>query len=709
MPTTKETKTVKSLIQRPEASPEAPILVDLAQEKLNADMQEKVLLNPLVARIHANLSSAETSRLNTESQWIKNIQAYRAEDSKTPGKNGDPGEFRGSEEHKPYIRTTTVKTRAAYSQIMESLMQNSRFPLMIEPTPVPEGVPEWATNDPNAGGGEDPESQEDFGIGFEGDGKTMAPGATEENLTWKDDDELYGNLKEGRDKSGGQFAQISPAARAAEGLNKIIMDQLEESNAHTELRKSVFESCLLGSGAMKGVFTEEKTIHRWVEGEYSPQKKKFPKMHHISAWDLYIDSNALILDDAEWVIERHRMTSKQMRDLKDRPGFKIENIDTCITRGANYSHKSFESIVREKDNIEDKSKLWEVLEYWGYMSISEAASVGLPIDDAEADQIQVNVWICGSEILRVIVNPFLPQRLPYFLFNYEVSPYDIYGTGVPETMEDSQKMMNGFARLAVDNLALAGNLVFDVDESMLIPGQDMNIYPGKVFKRQGGQPGASVHGIKFPSTANENMMMFREFRQIADESTGIPSVSHGQTGVTGVGRTSSGLNMILENASLNIKTVIRNIDDDLLQPMGKMLFYWNQQFNHDNIPKGDFDCVATGIRSYTKQEVRVQRLQTLLGLVQNPALAPMIKLPYIVRELVKGMDMDPDAVINDLEEAKIYAEIIGMAGGVSAQSRQANAAQGAEGPAGTSGNTGNTEGAGNPGGLNGQENAIPEA
>jgi hypothetical protein len=147
------------------------------------------------------------------------------------------------------------------------------------------------------------------------------------------------------------------------------------------------------------------------------------------------------------------------------------------------------------------------------------------------------------------------------------------------------------------------------------------------------------------------------------------------------------------------------MDDDLLQPLGQMLFYWNNQFNADKIPAGDYDCVATGIRSYTKNEIKVQRLQTLLQLSQNPALAPMIKLPYIIRELVKGMDMDPEEIINDMDEAKIYSEIIGMAGGVSSQAKQANAAQ-TEGPAGTSGNTGNTASAGNVEGSNGQVPSI---
>ena len=465
----------------------------------------------------------------------------------------------------------------------------------------------------------------------------------------------------------------------------------------TELRKSVFEACLLGSGLMKGVFTEEKTIHKWVEGTYTPENVKQPKVRSTSLWDLYIDPNAVVFEDAEWVIERHRMTAKKMRDLAGKQGFRKEAILTCIDSGANYTNKRFELIVREEEAIMNHGRLWEVLEYWGYISKEEALQAGLPLD-GEADQVQVNLWLCNNEIIRLVTNPFLPQRIPYFMFNYEADAYNVYGTGVPETMEDSQKMMNGFARLAVDNLALAGNMVFDIDETMLVPGQDYDIYPGKVFRRQGGQPGSAVTGIKFPSTANENLQMMDTFRRQADEATGIPSVSHGQTGVSGVGRTSSGLNMILENASLNIKTVIRNLDDDLLQPMGQMLFYWNNQFNADRIPAGDFDCIATGIRSYTKNEIKVQRLQTLLQLSQNPALAPMIKLPYIIRELVKGMDMDPEEIINDMDEAKIYAEIIGMAGGVSAQSKQANAQQTAGDPA-TSNATANTAGVGNAEGV----------
>ena len=34
-------------------------------------------------------------------------------------------------------------------------------------------------------------------------------------------------------------------------------------------------------------------------------------------------------------------------------------------------------------------------------------------------------------------------------------------------------------RMAVDNLALSGSVIFDVDETALVGGQNMEIYPAK--------------------------------------------------------------------------------------------------------------------------------------------------------------------------------------------------------------------------------------
>ena len=259
------------------------------------------------------------------------------------------------------------------------------------------------------------------------------------------------------------------------------------------------------------------------------------------------------------------------------------------------------------------------------------------------------------------MNPFTPFRLPYHAFSYEKNPYSFFGIGVAENMDDSQKIMNGHARMAIDNLALSGSLVFDVDESALVGGQSMEIYPGKVFRRQAGVPGTAINGLKFPNTSTENMMMFDKFRQLADEQTGIPSYSHGMTGVQSMTRTASGMSMLLGAASLNIKTVIKNLDDFLLKPLGEAYFQWNMQFLESKLHvTGDLEVRATGTNSLMQKEVRSQRLTMFLQTAQNPAIAPFIKINKLISELAHSLDLDPDELLNDPEEAALMAQIIGM-------------------------------------------------
>ena len=112
--------------------------------------------------------------------------------------------------------------------------------------------------------------------------------------------------------------------------------------------------------------------------------------------------------------------------------------------------------------------------------------------------------------------------------------------------------------------------------------------------------------------------MFDRFRQLADEATGIPSYSHGNTGVQGMTRTASGMSMLMGAASLNIKTVVKNLDDFLLKPLGKAFYQWNMQFYEGELNvTGDLEVKATGTSSLMQKEVRSQRLTTFLQSVQS--------------------------------------------------------------------------------------------
>ena len=544
------------------------------------------------------------------------------------------------------------------------MFSNKKFPLVVEPTPIPEGIEEFAHMKTPLDEAEPPADP----FGFEGDGRELAPGATiasEPHKLGTYGDEFPDMLAKGPSKLG--EPQVKPAKKMAMRMEKCIHDQLLDSNAVSVFRKAIFESALLGTGIIKGPFNFYKRVHNWGKDEngnrvYEPYEKVVPRVEAVSVWDFHPDPSATSIDDCEYVIQRHRMNRQQLRGLIKRPYFDASAIEECLAKGPNYEDKYYEDTIREDDTEPYyQENRYEVLEYWGVLDAKFADEVGMEEarDMSEFDQIQVNVWVCGNMVLRCVVNPFTPARIPYQAFPFEINPYQIWGVGVAENMEDAQMLMNGHVRMAIDNLTLAGNLVFDIDETSLVPGQNYDIFPGKIFRRQSGVTGTAVNGIKFPNTAGENIQMYDKARQLADEETGIPSIMHGQTGVSGTGRTAAGLSMLLGSAGLSIKTVIKNMDDHLLKPLGEALFQWNMQFN-DEQPDivGDLEIKPKGVSSVMQKEVRSQRLTMLLQTVVNPMLAPFIKIPNLIKELAISQDIDPDSLVNDINQAQIYAEML---------------------------------------------------
>jgi len=621
------------------------------------------LINPmeqmpgLAGYIRAKFEDAENGRYIYEQRWLQAYKNFRGiYDSTT--------QYRDSERSKVFIKITKTKVLAAYGQIVDILFANKKFPLVVESTPMPEGIAEFAHMRTPL----DETPQQTDPYGFPGDGRQLDPGA----LTASNGHVLgsYGKefgdmLVPGKSKLG--EPQFEPAKEQARRMEKCIHDQLLDTNGINVFRKAIFESALLGTGVVKGPFNFYKRVHKWERDEmgnreYMPYEKTVPRIEAVSLWDFHPDPSATSIEDCEYVIERHRMNRQQLRSLIMRPYFDAAAIEECLAKGPNYEDKYYEDTIRE-DETEPyyQENRYEVLEYWGVLDAKFAEEAGMAEAEnmSEFDQLQVNVWVCGGMVIRCVVNPFTPARIPYHAFPFEINPYQIWGVGVAENMEDAQMLMNGHVRMAIDNLALAGNLVFDVDEASLVPGQNMDIFPGKIFRRQSGVTGTAINGLKFPNTAPENIQMYQISRQLADEETGIPSIMHGQTGVTGTGRTAAGLSMLMGGAGLSMKTVIKNIDDYLLKPIGEAYFQWNMQFNESaEDVEGDLEIKPRGVAAVMQKEVRTQRLTSLLQTVANPMLAPFVKLPNLMRELAIAQDIDPDSLVNDVNEAQLYAQML---------------------------------------------------
>jgi hypothetical protein len=632
----------------------------------SADESEDLEYSAFVAEIRSKYQRSKDRRLTDEDRWLTAYKNYR-------GVYDDTTQFTETERSQIFVKITKTKVLAAYSQVTDVLFAGNKFPIGVEQTPIPEGIQDSVHLDSAV-----PEPlrpmYEELNVGYSGDGIEIPKGA----ISARDIGPIANAIKGAEDKlkagpgNTPTAAIYEPANEAAKRMEKKIHDQISESDGNKHLRFVAFEQCLFGTGIIKGPFAEDVEYPRWnSDGEYNPVFKTRPRLEAVSIWNFYPDSDAYNMDEAEHVVYRHRMSRSDLRALKDRPLFREEAIERSILAGPNYVKEYWEDVIDDSSSTLEVNR-WEVLEYWGVIDseIAEDAGLKLPKELKNLDQVQVNAWICGGNLLRLVLNPFKPTRIPFYAVPFELNPYSFFGIGVAENMEDTQQLMNGFMRMAVDNAVLSGNLIFEVDETNLVPGQDLSVYPGKVFRRQGGAPGQALFSTKFQNVAQENMMLFDKSRQLADEATGIPSFSHGQTGVMGVGRTASGMSMLMGAAAQNIKTVVKNVDDYLLAPLGKAMFAFNMQFDFDPEANGDLAIMARGTESLMRNEIRSQKLMQVMQLGGNPAMAPMIKFDYILREIAASLDLDEDKIVNDPREAAVQAALMAQFAQSAPQSAQ---------------------------------------
>jgi len=613
--------------------------------------EERRALTALAGSVIDKYEAAKRNRLVTETRWMDAHDAFRGifKDS-----------FTSTEKSKVFIKLTKTKTLAAHGQITDILFGQGKIPLRVEATESPMGIADTVTI--TAEPAPEEEVPEFNPIGFEGDGNDLQPGDTIDSRTSRIGEALKKKLglipEENITEDPAAIGlKKSPADEAADALNVEIQDQLTESNAQIELRKAILQAAQLGSGCIKGPFIIEKEYPNWTTDEeagedaprsYTPEFKIVPDLEYRSIWDIYPDPNATCADDAEYLVDRHLMSRSQIRLLKKQPGFIAEKIDEALDGAPFYTPLWWETTLKE--DLEDlgNNNRYEVFEYWGIedRELLEEEGFDIPEALADSDDVQVNLWMADGVIIRMVINPFRPKRIPYIIFPLEVDLYNIWGVGIPENMEDSQRMVNGFTRMAVDNAVLSGNIMIEVDENNLMPGQDMAVYPGKVWRRRGGAPGQAIFSTSFKNITPELIQLVDKFTVFADQSTGIPSFAHGQTGVQGIGRTASGISQLMGAASVTIKTIVKNFDDYLLAPLGMALFAFNMQYNRKLEVRGDLSIKAMGTDSLIQKEVRANQLIQFFQIAQQ---SPFVNQGQMIKEIAKTLDIEEEKLLNDPE------------------------------------------------------------
>ena len=651
-----------------------------------ADASEEELeeLASLGSILKSKYTEYKDARDDIEDDWIEDLRAFMGQyDPDVLSKIQSKGD-----RSQVYVGLTRTKVLAAYSRITDLLFQPGQKFFSIEKTPL--------SKQPLV----EQELAEKAALEIQQAAEQVGTAGIEELV--------MARLSELTEEIEAETEQ------RVKNMEEAILDQAVENNLEGKMKDAIMEQVIFGTGAMKAGTLRIEKDHKWIKGDEGfnliYEENAMPEMEAVSIFDLYPDPHATSVDDMRDIFRRHIISRAEFNALKDYPGFNVDLINECIEMNPEGNHDEAQHEVDRRNiaNVNDSNtntEKFEVLEFWGSLNGHDLEDAGVEFgeDDDLSMEYDANIWMVSGKVIKAQLNPLPGGVIPYFIFPYEKNPHAFWGTGVPRMMRDSQATMNAATRIYLDNVALSSGPMVEVNTDIMASGEDpTELYPWRVFLREGGDGNQPMVRFYQPQSNSPALVSVIElFRRFADETTALPSYTHGQT-QSSLNRTATGISILMSNANIVLKSVIKNIDDFLTKPMIRSLYDWNMTWNENENVKSDMRIVAKGSTALIQKEVQSQRLLQFLSLINNPLDAQMVDREKLLTDIAKSLDIDPDEVIKTdkemMDEQALQQAIL-----ASQQGGEANQVPNGEGVVGPNARNGvPTPGGAGPVGNNGQ-------
>lgn len=475
----------------------------------------------------------------------------------------------------------------------------------------------------------------------------------------------------GRTISEEEYKEIlyREALKSCRNMEREIEDALNKIEYVNIVRSAVHSGNKYGTGIIKGVLAKEDIKKMWVlneEGVWASEEVRtiYPYIEFASIWNTYLDMEVTDPDQMRYVYQRHVLPKHEVLTLAKRSDFNKDVIRAYVETYADgdASLLEYEVDLRELNSGNDtvpytREGMYELIECWKYDDIKTLRDAGIDVpEEIEDGEVLVNIWTIGSAIIKATISPLENSSLPFFIYYYDKTEDSIYGEGLSSIMRDPAQLINASARAMLDNAAIASGPIIEANMDLLVGDEDpTDIYPRRVFQRisnnpgDAGYPAIRIHNIN--AHTNEYMEMAEYFRALGDEITTIPRYLQGDTSsLSGAGRTSGGLSMMLGSATVPIKDQIKCIDLNITRKLIKSMYDWFMQFSSKQDIKGDFEVIAKGTSSLIAKEVRLQNLLNFLTITNNPVDISMTNRDIVLKDIVAALDLDDKGYLKSREE-----------------------------------------------------------
>lgn len=628
---------------------------DAAREEDEAKRAEEAVETELAAYVRRCWEEAKRAKQPIEQRILQNLRQRNGE--------YDPGQLekiKQAGQEPVYMMLTSIKCRAAKAWIRDTLMPAGDRPWTIRPAKEPE-LPEQTVMEVR----ERVWAQAERAIAMTGE--IITPEMLIEVVEQAESEARKQLKREAHDQ--------------AEQIEERIEDQVRAGGWEREFPQVISDLVDFPAAIMKGPVLRRRKVMRWDINQPTVESVVQREVERVDPLRFYPAPGATDIDEG-YMIELHDMQRSDLHGMIGLPGWNEDAIrrvlDHLQTGGVatDWATRTTESAVASAND--DQGSIWdrsqvEALEFWGEVPGRLLESWGKEIEDPHAEY-SVNIWLVGSEVVKLVFNPDPLGRKPYGKDSFQRIPGSFWGRGVPDLVRDCQRICNAAARAMVANMGIASGPQVALDTEAIPPGEAItSMYPWKIWQlRFDKQSGSSRIPIQFyqPNPMTDALMkVYEHFSKQADEQSGIPNYTYGSGQVGGAGRTASGLSMLMNSASKGIKEAISHIDEGITVPIIRGYLEHNMLYpldDEDVIPI-DVRVIAKGAMSLVAKEQAQMRRIEFLQQSANPLDAQIIGVTgraAVLREVAKTLDMPVDDIVPDDKElqAQIAAEQAQQAG-----------------------------------------------
>ena len=470
-----------------------------------------------------------------------------------------------------------------------------------------------------------------------------------------------------------QDAVLVETNRRAKEMERQIQDQLVEGGWSQAMQDFIFDIVVEKAAILKGPVTRERQKREWKTDKTGRASVKYnwtpvPTVSRVSPFNAYPSPSSVgfegdfveriryTLSDLFWMLKQTHFVESQVRAVINEfaalSGGNVDEIDNTVA-----------PILQGQTGQEKVAGTVEGLDFWLTVTgdwLIKAGWPDLPFGGkAEAGKLyHIEAITVAGKVVFLGKNEDERGLKPYYKMGWVALPGSFWYKSLPGILKDIQEVCNAATRSLVNNMGLSSGFQTIIpDINRLLSGKVTTMFPHKVWQfRNPGNTNSLPVDFKQPdSNAAELLAIISECRKLADSRSGVPKYLLGGEPPPGVGRTASGISMLLNSAAKGIRRVVISIDRNVVCPLLQRFYEKNLSDSSNPSLLGDVEVAPAGaVETLIKSELAERRLGLLdaISKSEDRGLVSVRGRSELWRESFRSAEMDGSAVLEPVEKVE---------------------------------------------------------